>query len=269
MWQIGSDTGGTFTDLVSPSGQIAKVLSTPDNPARAVASGIEQLLQTGQRESASTHQLEELTHGTTVATNALLERKGARVAFICNEGFSDIIEIARQDRPSLYDPFIDRPAPLVSRPDRLEVPGRLDAQGKEIAPLELDKLPQMPSEIEAVAVCLLHSDLNPSHEIALRDHLAQATLDIAAASNIATAPDITCSHEIAPEFREYERASTTVLNSYLRPRCRTYLRNLSQLARQVLVMTSAGGLLPALLGPRARLPPAVLPLLCGTLFLVQ
>jgi len=246
MWQIGSDTGGTFTDLVSPSGQIAKVLSTPDNPARAVASGIEQLLQTGQRESASTHQLEELTHGTTVATNALLERKGARVAFICNEGFSDIIEIARQDRPSLYDPFIDRPAPLVSRPDRLEVPGRLDAQGKEIAPLELDKLPQMPSEIEAVAVCLLHSDLNPSHEIALRDHLAQATLDIAAASNIATAPDITCSHEIAPEFREYERASTTVLNSYLRPRCRTYLRNLSQLARQVLVMTSAGGLLPAL-----------------------
>ncbi len=246
MWRIGSDTGGTFTDLVSPSGQIAKVLSTPDNPARAVASGIEQLLQTGQRESASTQQLEELTHGTTVATNALLERKGARVAFICNEGFSDIIEIARQDRPSLYDPFIDRPAPLVSRPDRLEVPGRLDAQGKEIAPLELDKLPQMPSEIEAVAVCLLHSDLYPSHEIALRDHLVQATLDIAAASNIAAAPDITCSHEIAPEFREYERASTTVLNSYLRPRCRTYLRNLSQLARQVLVMTSAGGLLPAL-----------------------
>lgn len=238
MWRIGSDTGGTFTDLVSPSGQVVKVLSTPANPAEAVAAGMAQLRQL----DGSADPAQELTHGTTVATNALLERKGARVALICNRGFGDIIEIARQDRPSLYDPFADRPAPLVDRQHRLEVPGRLDAGGAEIAPLKPDELPPIPPDTEAIAVCLLHSDLNPAHEQAVRDFLAGADGNTAAAN--ANPPDITCSHEIAPEFREYERASTTVLNSYLRPRCRNYLKDLSQLAPQVLVMTSAGGLLP-------------------------
>ncbi len=256
MWRIGSDTGGTFTDLVSPSGQVVKVLSTPDNPAEAVAAGIAQLQQgedIADLATADQTPLQELTHGTTVATNALLERKGARVALVCNQGFGDIIEIARQDRPSLYDPFADRPAPLVDRQHRLEVPGRLDASGAEIIALKLDELPRLPPDTEAIAVCLLHSDLNPAHEQAVRDFLADAGAGPDAGTNAASAdagsatatPDITCSHEIAPEFREYERASTTVLNSYLRPRCRSYLKDLSQLAPQVLVMTSAGGLLPA------------------------
>ena len=272
MWRIGSDTGGTFTDLVSPSGEVIKVLSIPENPAKAVAEGIELLLQTSA--PAPAQPLPELTHGTTVATNALLELKGARVALICNEGFSDIIEIARQDRPSLYDAFADRPVPLVRREDRLEVAGRLDAQGKEIASLELGQLPEIPAGVEAVAVCLLHSDLNPAHEIMLRDHLtkdfqsraaetspgsrAAETSHSSAAetSHSSAAPkslDITCSHEIAPEFREYERASTTVINGYLRPRCRAYLKSLTELAQEVLVMTSAGGLLPA---PQAGEAPA-------------
>lgn len=224
-------------------------------------------------DGAESLRLQELAHGTTVATNALLERKGARVALICNEGFADIIEIARQDRPSLYDPFVDRPEPLVKREDRLEVVGRLGADGREIVKLLPETLPDLPDGIEAVSVCLLHSDLNPSHEIAVRDELLRRASDgislIRATSAggadasepydspgskqmpdanpdaLASVPDITCSHEIAPEFREYERASTTVINSYLRPRCRSYLRGLRSVADEVFVMTSAGGLLPA------------------------
>ena len=254
MWRIGSDTGGTFTDLVAPTGEILKVLSTPDDPGRAVAEGVRVLLGDaggdghgdghGDRHEAETSRLQELAHGTTVATNALLERKGARVALISNEGFADIIEIARQDRPSLYDPFVDRPEPLVRREDRLEVVGRLDAQGEEIEEFQADSLLELPEDIEAVAVCLLHSDLNPNHEIAVRDELMNRTL-LRRGLKKRTAPDITCSHEIAPEFREYERTSTTVINSYLRPRCRSYLRVLGSVADDVFVMTSAGGLLPA------------------------
>ena len=235
------------------------MLSTPDDPGRAVAEGVRMLLR-GEKDGESRSEpvgvqreagaavesasdgsdeaeplrLQELAHGTTVATNALLERKGARVALICNEGFADIIEIARQDRPSLYDPFVDRPEPLVKREDRLEVVGRLEADGREIVKLLPETLPDLPDGIEAVSVCLLHSDLNLSHEIAVRDELLRRA-----------APDITCSHEIAPEFREYERASTTVINSYLRPRCRSYLRGLGSVADEVFVITSAGGLLPA------------------------
>lgn len=298
MQRIGSDTGGTFTDIVAPTGEVVKVLSTPDDPGRAVAEGVGMLLRgekdgeskSGpfgvQREAgaavesasdgsdeAETLRLQELAHGTTVATNALLERKGARVALICNEGFADIIEIARQDRPSLYDPFVDRPEPLVKREDRLEVVGRLGADGREIVKLLPETLPDMPDVIEAVSVCLLHSDLNPSHEIAVRDELLRRAADGISLTRATSAggtdasetydspgnkqmpdanpdahasvPDITCSHEIAPEFREYERASTTVINSYLRPRCRSYLRGLGSVADEVFVMTSAGGLLPA------------------------
>lgn len=259
MQRIGSDTGGTFTDIVALTGEVVKVLSTPDDPGRAVAEGVRMLLR-GEKDGESRSEpvgvqreagaavesasdgsdeaeplrLQELAHGTTVATNALLERKGARVALICNEGFADIIEIARQDRPSLYDPFVDRPEPLVKREDRLEVVGRLEADGREIVKLLPETLPDLPDGIEAVSVCLLHSDLNLSHEIAVRDELLRRA-----------APDITCSHEIAPEFREYERASTTVINSYLRPRCRSYLRGLGSVADEVFVITSAGGLLPA------------------------
>ena len=218
--RIGSDTGGTFTDLVTADGRVAKVLSTPAHPADAVAAGIEQL---GGPPT-------ELTHGTTVATNALLERRGATVALVTNDGFADVIEIARQRRPSLYDPWADRPAPLVARAHRLEVEGRLDGTGAEVQ--ALGAVPAIPAEAAAVAVCLLHADLSSAHERVVAEALRGAGHDVSA------------SHEVAPEFREYERTVTTVVNAYLRPVCGRYLRALSALAPEVAVMTSAGGLVP-------------------------
>jgi N-methylhydantoinase A/oxoprolinase/acetone carboxylase beta subunit len=229
------DTGGTFTDVVADDGRIVKVPSTPADPADAVGSGIGQL--------ASGHP-ELLAHGTTVATNALLERKGGRVALVTTRGFADVIEIARQDRPSLYDPFVDRPEPLVPRELRFEVAGRLDGHGREIEPVDPDELVELPREIEAVAVCLLHADLNPEHERAVGRALADRGFDV------------TCSHEVSPEFREYERIVTTVANASLRPKCRPYLLRIESLADSVLVMTSAGGLVPV--GVAAELPVALL-----------
>ena len=222
------DTGGTFTDMVTEDGRIAKVLSTPDDPGRAVREGLED------------RSPEFLAHGTTVATNALLERRGAVVALVTTAGFADVIEIARQDRPSLYDIWADRPEPLVPRRLRLEVDGRLDAGGVEIAPL--GEVPAVPDDVQAVAVCLLHADLNADHEGAVADALGDR--------------DVSCSSDVSPEFREYERTVTTVVNAYLRPRCRGYLAGLEGLAGEVLVMTSAGGLIPTV--EAADLPVALL-----------
>ncbi|MCA1656161.1 MAG: hydantoinase/oxoprolinase family protein [Actinobacteria bacterium] len=223
--RYGVDTGGTFTDVVGDDGTVTKVLSTPEDPSRAVAEGLVS--------SGDGVQPELLAHGTTVATNALLERQGAVVALVTNEGFADVIEIARQDRPALYDQRADRPDPLVPRDLRLEVGGRLDAAGQEIVPVDPGSVPDVPADVEAVAVCLLHADLEPAHEQAVAGVLTGRGLDV------------TCSSDVSPEFREYERTVTTVLNAYLRPRCRAYLRDLAELAGEVLVMTSAGGLVPA------------------------
>src|SRR5437763_927884 len=227
---IGVDTGGTFTDVVDEDGAVIKVLSDRHEPARAVAAGL------GGRHP------ELLCHGTTIATNALLERRGASVALVTNRGFADVIEIARQDRPSLYDQWADRPEPLVPRELRLEVDGRLDATGQEIAPV--GTAPDVPDEAEAVAVCLLHADLNPAHEQAVASELRGRQ------------HDVTVSSDVSPEFREYERTVTTVVNAYLRPVCAPYLGRMTDLAADVLVMTSAGGLVPA--GEAAELPVALL-----------
>jgi N-methylhydantoinase A/oxoprolinase/acetone carboxylase beta subunit len=235
--RCGVDTGGTFTDVVADDGRIAKVLSTPSDPSAAVRDGLSQLADGPP---------DVLAHGTTVATNALLERRGARVALVTNAGFADVIEIGRQERPSLYDIWADRPEPLVPRELRLEVAGRLDATGAELEPCDPSSLGGVPDGVEAVAVCLLHADLNAAHEQAVAEALCAAESPI----------DVTCSHEVSPEFREYERTVTTVVNAYLRPRCRAYLRALRDLAGEVLVMTSAGGLVPA--DEAAELPVALL-----------
>jgi N-methylhydantoinase A/oxoprolinase/acetone carboxylase beta subunit len=232
--RLGADTGGTFTDLVADDGRSVKVLSSPSDPAQAVAKGIA---------AFGDEPLTALAHGTTVATNALLERRGARVALVTNAGFADVIEIGRQDRPSLYDQWADRPAPLVARQDRHEVAGRLSAAGQELEPVDLMALPAV-DDADAVAVCLLHSDLDGVHERAIGDALA------------ARGHDVSCSVDVSPEFREYERTLTTVVNAYLRPICRTYLRGLAPLAAEVLVMTSAGGL--ADLATASELPVALL-----------
>ena len=221
--RIGSDTGGTFTDLVADDGRVTKVPSTPHDPGDAVRTGLAELLG-GERPSV-------IAHGTTVATNALLERRGARVALVTNAGFADIIEIARQDRPSLHDPAVVRPEPLVPRELRLEVEGRIGPDGWEIQPL--GPMPTIPDGVEAVAVCLLHSDIQPAHEILVGMELQ------------AEGHDVSCSCDISPEYREYERTVTTVVNAYLRPACRAYLQRLSEAADSVQVMTSAGGLVPA------------------------
>src|SRR5207248_1458139 len=145
----------------------------------------------------------------------------------------DVVEIARQDRPSLYDQAADRPEPLVPRDLRFGVRGRLDAAGREIEPLDLARLPALPPDVDVVAVCLLHADLEPAHERAVATALAGRGIDV------------TCSSDVAPEFREYERMVTTVVNAYLRKACRPYLGRLDDLADAVLVMTSAGGLVAA------------------------
>ncbi len=144
--------------------------STPDDPGRAVVDG---LAPAGAGPSAPT----VLAHGTTVGTNALLERRGATVALVTNEGFADLIEIARQDRPSLYDQEADRPEPLVARDHRYEVAGRLDADGAELEPCDPATIAgRSAPEVEAVAVALLHADLEPAHEQAVAAALAQRGL---------------------------------------------------------------------------------------------
>jgi N-methylhydantoinase A/oxoprolinase/acetone carboxylase beta subunit len=220
--RVGVDTGGTFTDVVSDTGQVVKLDSRPDEPAAPVAAGVARV--GGAR---------VLAHGTTVATNALLERGGGRVALITTAGQRDVIEIARQARPSLYDPWADRPLPLVPRHLRFEVAGRLDAAGCELAPPGAP--PAVPAGVDVVAVCLLHADRNPAHERAIAGLLAGAGLGGAA---------VVCSSDVSPEYREYERTVTTVADAYLRRPCQAYLRDLQRLGDEVLVMTSAGGLIP-------------------------
>ena len=233
---VGADTGGTFTDLVTEDGRVVKVLSTPDDPGRALRAGLAELgAEHGRRPAL-------LAHGTTVATNALLERRGGRVALVTTEGFADVVEIGRQDRPSLYDIWADRPEPLVPRSWRVEVGGRLDAQGQELVPVSA--VGELSDGTRTAAVCLLHADLNPAHERAVAAALEERGVDVS------------CSSDVSPEFREYERTATTVVNAYLRPVCQPYLKGLDGLADEVLVMTSAGGLVGG--GEAAKLPAALL-----------
>jgi len=218
------------------------VLSTPDDPAAAVQQAVAAF---GALDASKAPKVAKvLAHGTTVATNALLERTGATVALVTSEGFADVIEIARQDRPSLYDPFADRPSPLVDRNLRFEVPGRVGPDGEEIEPIDLNGLLPLPAGIEAVAVCLLHSDLSTAHESAVARTLMDAGYDVTASS------------DVSPEFREYERTLTTVVNAYLRRPCRDYLSRLADLADSVFVLTSAGGLVPV--ADAAEVPAALL-----------
>ena len=223
--RVGVDTGGTFTDLVGDDGRVVKVPSTPDDPTHALRAALD--------EAGAGAPVELLAHGTTVATNALLEGRGGRVALVTTRGFADVIEIARQVRPSLYDPMADRPRPLVERELRVEVGGRLDGHGRELEALDPARIPAVPNGVDAVAVSLLHADLDAAHEQLVAKELASRGLDV------------TCSHEVSPEFREYERSVTTVANAVLRPVCRDYLLGLDAMAREALVMTSEGGLVPA------------------------
>ncbi len=226
VMRIGADTGGTFSDLVTDDGRILKVLSTPSAPDEAVRAGVGSLVgPAGGRPTL-------LAHGTTVATNAVLEGALAPVVLVCTEGLEDVIEIGRQDRPSLYDQWADRPTPLVPRARRIGVAGRLAADGSELQRIDLSTLDDL-AVGDIVAVCLLHADIEPAHELAVARHLRSRGHEVVA------------SHESSPEFREYERTVTTVVDAGLRPLCRDYLLRLGDLADEVSVMTSSGGLLDA------------------------
>ncbi|MBW3534554.1 MAG: hydantoinase/oxoprolinase family protein [Gemmatimonadetes bacterium] len=230
---VAVDTGGTFTDLLLlREGRLRtlKVPSTPHDPAEAVLSGIRELL--GEPPPAFV-----LLHGSTVATNALLERTGARVTLVTNAGFEDVIEIGRQDRPQLYALVGHRPPPLVARRDRLGVAGRMGPRGEEVEPLDRDELAGLAERVagaEALAVVLLHSYADPSHERAVADALAGAGVPVSVSS------------DLLPEYREYERTSTTVVNAYVAPVMSRYLGRLAREAgaERTSVMGSNGGTLP-------------------------
>ncbi len=253
---LGVDVGGTFTDLTVWDGRrlhVGKTSSTVDQSEGVVD---------GARELLGDQRVETFLHGTTVATNALLERRGARTALVTDAGFGDLIEIGRQDRPSLYDSFVDRAVPLVGRDGRFEVatPDRggadhpqhddraadgdaTDGDATDGDTTDAAAVDRLVSELrsygaETVAICLLYGYRDPSREQELAERL-----------RVELGVPVCCSHAVSGEFREYERISTTVLNAYLTPVVERYLRNLQQRAAgaglpdRVEVMRSSGGLM--------------------------
>jgi len=219
-WMIGVDVGGTFTDFFAFDDAddrivLHKVASTPGNPAQAVIAGLREV---SERHGIDLGAITRLSHGTTVATNALIQRRGGKVALVVTEGFRDLIEIGRQIRPHVFSLQEDYPAPLVPRELRFEAAERITADGSAIKALSPDTLPALVKAIgdarpDACAVCLLFSFLNPAHEAMIRDALSAAYPDMY----------LSISSEVQPEFREYERLSTTVLNAYLQPVIDRYL----------------------------------------------
>ena len=248
---IAIDTGGTFTDCVWVEGgalKTLKVFSTPDDPSRAIGEALRKIGEAGIRPSATIKKIGApltLLHGTTVGTNALLQRKGARVALITTAGFEDVIEIGRQARPRLYDFFFDRVAPLVPRELRFGVKERTDAEGRILerpSDAELTRLREAVSRADpdAIAISLLFSFANPENEGAVAAAVAEL------------GKPLSVSHQILPEFREYERTSTVVVNAYLQPLMQSYMERLAERATnagdarifvpRIFVMQSSGGI---------------------------
>ena len=241
--RMSADVGGTFTDVVLEEGErrwTTKVLTTPAAPDEGVLHGIADILRLASRKLGD---VAVFVHGTTLATNAIIERRGARTALIGTDGFRDILEIGTESRYDQYELALVRPAPLVPRPLRHTVRGRMDARGRELLPLDEAQVSEIAATlraegIESVAVALLHSYLNPAHELRVRALLGQAAPGL----------HVSLSCEVCPEIREYERTSTTVVNAYVKPLMDGYLARMeSRLAalgfRGVLsLMTSGGGL---------------------------
>lgn len=241
--RLAVDIGGTFTDLAVEVGEkvySTKVLTTPRAPEEAVLAGIDQVLAQAGRKPAD---IALAIHGTTLATNAIIERKGARTALVVTEGFRDSIEMAFENRFEQYDILMDKPKPLVARDLRFGVRERLDGRGKVLVPLEEADVralaPRLAAlAIEAVAIGFMHAYLDGAHERRARDILAEALPGVA----------FSLSSEVSPEIREYERWSTAVANAYVQPVMARYLRRLDEMLRArgfagaLLMMTSGGGL---------------------------
>ena len=230
--RIGVDVGGTFTDFVVISGgemRVFKVPSTPGAPEQAVVDG---LRADGITSAAA------IVHGSTVATNALLERRGARAVLVTTEGFRDVLEIGRQNRPALYELEPERPAPLIPRARRLEVTERVGADGSVVTPIDRASLDRLEARVRrlapaSAAVCLLFSFLQPAHERAVREALRRAGVSA-----------VSISSDVLPEYREYERTSTTAVDAYVAPVVARYLRRLEPaMPGPLWVVQSNGGVL--------------------------
>ncbi|MEZ5815639.1 MAG: hydantoinase/oxoprolinase family protein [Hyphomicrobiaceae bacterium] len=245
-WLVGVDVGGTFTDLFAfePESQrivVHKVPSTPADPSEAIVAGLEDL---AQRHGVELGAMARFGHGTTVATNALIQRRGGRLALVTTKGFRDLLEIGRQIRPKVYDIQTDYPPPLVPRERRLEITERVGSRGEVLVDLDDAEVERVAAEVTAldvdgIAICFLFSFLNGDHERRLGEAIRRLKPDA----------HLSISSEVQPEFREYERLSTTVLNAYLQPQVTRYMERLGSaigsLAPNALIgiNQSSGGLM--------------------------
>ncbi len=243
--RLAVDIGGTFTDTVLMDGAgallaTAKSPTTPGDPTRGALDGARRVIAAS---GATWVQVTRFIHGTTLATNALIERRGARVATVTTEGFRDILEIAYERRYSQYDINLVKPDLLVPRARAFTIGGRMDARGHELAPLDDAAVAALSAalaeaRVEAVAICLLHAYANPAHELRLRDLLQAAQPGLV----------ISMSHEVSPEAREFDRLCTTIANAYVLPMMAQYLSDFATrfraegLACPVLMMTASGGM---------------------------
>ncbi|MFQ3623667.1 MAG: hydantoinase/oxoprolinase family protein, partial [Acetobacteraceae bacterium] len=241
--RLAVDIGGTFTDLALEAGGrrwTAKVLTTPAAPERGVLDGVGRVLAEA---GIAPSDLELMIHGTTLATNAIIERKGAKTALVTTDGFRDVLALGNEARYDQYDLQIVLPEPLVPRRLRLPVPERLDNEGRVLRPLDEEAVralvPLLRREgVEAVAIGFLHAFVNPAHERRARDLLAEALPGV----------PVSLSSEVSPEMREWERFSTTVANAYVQPLMSRYLTRLEEALRglglrcPLLLMLSGGGL---------------------------
>ena len=245
VYRIGADIGGTFTDLVLLGGdgrlRTLKVLSTPDDFGRAIVEGVQQLTRTAGIEAGSIH---EVDHGTTVATNAILEKKGARVGLLTTQGFRDVLEIRRVRLPVLYDLNWRKPEPIVPRELRLEVLERAGPDGEVRVPLDIEgarsAIETLSAKgVDALAVCFLHSYARPDHERLVGELAARHFAHVS----------LSC--DVLPELREYERTASTVVDAYVKPVVSRYLMRLREglqtagLRGPLMVMQSSGGLVSA------------------------
>jgi N-methylhydantoinase A len=245
--RVGVDIGGTFTDIVCLNDQgrlvTKKISSSVDDYARAIVQG---LVQVFTEQDLSPRDIQEVLHATTVASNTILEHKGARTGLITTKGFRDVLELRRLRMPRLYDLRWEKPPPLVERYLRLEIDERMDHRGNVLVPLKdcdveqvMDRL--LAEGIEALAVCLLHSYVNPAHELRVQEIAARRAPDLL----------VCISSEVLPEIKEYERTSTTVINAYVLPVVRQYCSHLRAdlerigITAPLHIMQSNGGLMTA------------------------
>jgi N-methylhydantoinase A len=244
--RLGVDIGGTFTDAIlideaTGRSRISKVPTTPADPSEGFLHAADRILDLAATDPGS---LRYVVHGTTVATNAIIQRRIARTALITTEGFRDVLEIGRQIRPSLYDIGFEKPVPLVPRPLCFGVPERLDFRGEVLRPLDEAAVRVVAATlrdrgVESVAVCLLHAYANPVHEQRIGEILADELPGVA----------VSLSSNVVPEFREYDRASTVVINAGIQPIVQDYLGSIEDRLRdrgvdaELLVMQSGGGVL--------------------------